>query len=410
MPPRTAREIPKMSRHPSGQARVRLNGLDHYLGRWGSRDTAARYDALIEAWLANGRRPLRRVDPCGTVEELCERYSRFVQKHFVKAGRRTSTVPQTMRALELLYRAGLTDMAPNDFGPLDLKAFQKYLVGDPHKRWSRKTANERVAAIVSMFKWGVSEQLIRADVWRALTAVRPLAKGRTALRESRPVHPVDRSVLRRTRRHLPPAVRAMVDIQLLTGMRPTELVHLRRDDLEPTRDKRVMRYVVKPEGNKLDHLEGRQRVVYFGPRALRVMRPWLNQAGPGYVFSPRASEIIRNAARRAARKTRRWGSHDPELRRGRRGTESRAGERYTVDSYRRAIERACMREFGLDQHGGARERWAPNQLRHTAATVISDREAIHVAQAVLGHADLSTTQIYVKARERKAMAAAIRHG
>lgn len=406
-----SRLLPKMALHrPTGQARVRLNGVDHYLGRFGTREAEQRYDAIMEAWLANGRRPLRQQRPCASVDDLAERYVAFASGHYVKGERATKTVHRIARAAELLYRSGLTDMLPNDFGPLDLKRFQAYLAGDPEKRWSRATANELVSTIVGMFRWGVSEQLVRPDVWQALKSVGPLAKGRVKLRESRKVDAVDRAVLRRTRRHLPPAVRAMVDIQLLTGMRPTEVVHLRGTDLHPTKDKRVLKYVVAPPGHKLDHIDDRVRVVYFGPRARRVLHPWLADAGDGYVFSPKRSQEIVNDRRRAQRKTKKWRSHDPELRRHRKGTEPRLGDRYTTDSYRRAIDRACGRAFGFDKEGRPKHRWAPNRLRHTAATVISDREAVHVAQAVLGHSDIATTMNYVKTRERQSITAALRHG
>ena len=43
---------------PSGQARVRINGKDYYLGPHGSADSKARYDDLIHKWRlqAVGRR------------------------------------------------------------------------------------------------------------------------------------------------------------------------------------------------------------------------------------------------------------------------------------------------------------------------------------------------------------------
>jgi hypothetical protein len=42
----------------SGQAVVRLNGKDHYLGKHGSDESQARYEVLIATWLQNGRQPV----------------------------------------------------------------------------------------------------------------------------------------------------------------------------------------------------------------------------------------------------------------------------------------------------------------------------------------------------------------
>jgi hypothetical protein len=47
--------IPRCVKHASGQAVVRLNGRDHYLGKWRSREAKANRDKLIGEWLAHGR-------------------------------------------------------------------------------------------------------------------------------------------------------------------------------------------------------------------------------------------------------------------------------------------------------------------------------------------------------------------
>ena len=41
-------------------------------------------------------------------------------------------------------------------------------------------------------------------------------------------------------------------------------------------------------------------------------------------------------------------------------------------------------------------RWHPNQLRHTAATLIRARFGLEAAQAVLGHASADMTQVYAE--------------
>lgn len=39
----------------SGQAVVRIDGTDHYLGKHGAPESRAEYDRLIAEWLGNGR-------------------------------------------------------------------------------------------------------------------------------------------------------------------------------------------------------------------------------------------------------------------------------------------------------------------------------------------------------------------
>ena len=40
--------LPRMRRHPSGQARVRIGRQEHWLGRYGSPEAQRRYDAIIQ--------------------------------------------------------------------------------------------------------------------------------------------------------------------------------------------------------------------------------------------------------------------------------------------------------------------------------------------------------------------------
>ena len=55
---RKRQRIPKMGRHSSGQARVKLNGRVFYLGAHGSVEAQRRYTDLLNRWLDNGRKPL----------------------------------------------------------------------------------------------------------------------------------------------------------------------------------------------------------------------------------------------------------------------------------------------------------------------------------------------------------------
>jgi integrase len=61
---------------------------------------------------------------------------------------------------------------------------------------------------------------------------------------------------------------------------------------------------------------------------------------------------------------------------------------YSVHSYARAITRAA------EKAGVAH--WAPNQLRHSAATDIRRQFGIEAAQVILGHAQLGVTQVYAE--------------
>ena len=71
-----------------------------------------------------------------------------------------------------------------------------------------------------------------------------------------------------------------------------------------------------------------------------------------------------------------------------RSPKRKPGAKYSTDSYRRAIHRAC--------DAAKVERWSPNQLRHTAGTEIRAKFGLEAAQVVLGHAAADVTQIYAE--------------
>jgi integrase len=142
----------------------------------------------------------------------------------------------------------------------------------------------------------------------------------------------------------------------------------------------------RPESHKTEHCN-RHRVIFIGPRAKEVLRPYLLREATAYCFSPAESERKRRAQIHEGRKT-------PLSRGNRPGTNRKTkpkrqpAYRYTADSYRRAVHRACKRA------GVAK--WSPNQLRHTAATEIRRRYGLEAAQVTLGHAKADVTQVYAE--------------
>ncbi|MCC6428337.1 MAG: site-specific integrase [Phycisphaerales bacterium] len=411
-----------MRLHSSGQARVTLNGRDFYLGVWSSPEVVENYDRLIAAWLANGRAPLLRVgngSAIDTLEQLADLYLDHAQRYFRKRGKPTKTYENAKRAVELLHRSGLMEGAPEHLRPLTLKRFQGWLAGDPEQRWNRTTINEIVRHVVAMMRWAVSEEIIDASVLQALTTVPPLKKHRPApvtgavCREQKKVLAVPEEDFEAVVKHLPPMQAAMVRVQMLTGMRPGALVHMRGRDLHKTDDPLVLRYEVPPEVWKLEHEENAadwQRNVYIGPKALEILQPLLTEARGGYIFSPRRNEETRNAQRRAMRKSKRWESHGADARRERRGqAHAKWGEHYSTSTYRRSVDRACEAAFGNEPEAKARW-WTPGRLRHNAATFVAGEMKIDVARTVLGHASVTTTERYAEVQARAAIAAVRRVG
>jgi integrase len=132
-----------------------------------------------------------------------------------------------------------------------------------------------------------------------------------------------------------------------------------------------------------------------------------------YCFRPCDSEAKRLAGRHAERKTPLSCGNRPGTNR-RRKPRKGPGERYTTDSYRRAISYACDKAFPHPAFGAihrrqrtaeqtaevkswqSAHRWAPNQLRHSAATEVRRQFGLEAAQVILGHSQANVTQVYAE--------------
>lgn len=403
----------------TGQARVRLSGVDFYLGPWGSEEAKRRYDDKVAAWLGSGRSlaPVRTAGEALTCDHLADLFlKQHAEPYYRKSGVPTNTYAKFRTACERAFEAGLFEGDADGFTPRHLMALQKYLAELRGGPYARQTINEMVRQLVEIFRWGTMIGYCRCDCM-ALELVKPLRKGRPAPgstvvpREYQTRQPAPLRSIAAALRQAHPVLEAMIRVQWLTGMRPGALVMMRRGDLLTTRRNRgVMIYTPRADAYKLEHVDQiptHLRNIYVGPRASAILRPLLSGLGRNdFVFSPRRAVDIFNAGKRSSRKVKAWASHAPEARKSRRGTADRADrDHYSTDSYRRAIERACARA-GLARA----DFWSPNQLRHAAATRLRELADVDAAQVLLGHASVTTTEIYAKPTISKAIDTAARFG
>ena len=395
--PRLSDSLPKYRVHrATAQAVVTLSGRDFYLGPHGTKASRQEYDRLIGEWLATGRQPLHLSPEQLSVAELCVRYLQFVRTRYVKDGRPTGeqcAIKSALRFVRELY----SRRPAAEFGPLALKAVRNKMV---EADLAITTINQHVGRIRRMFRWGVAEELVRADVYHALVALTGLRKGRGEARETTPVLPVDATTVEATLPYLPEVPADMVRLQWLTGMRPAELCIMRPCDIHRNVD--PWRYV--PQSHKCEH-HGRERVIFIGPKAQAVLFRYLARDTQAKCFQPIESERKRRVEQHANRKTPLSTGTLPGHRRKRK-PKRRAGAEYGTDVYRRAISRACDKAFPAPDDVASDpaklaawqrdHRWSPNQLRHSAATDIRRRYGLEAAATVLGHAKADVTQIYAE--------------
>jgi integrase/recombinase XerC len=237
-----------------------------------------------------------------------------------------------------------------DLRSLDLRALRSWLAKQQTLGKARSTMARRATAVRVFTAWAQRTGRARADPGAALgtpKAHKPLPSALTAaearsLLEVAATHADDGSAL---------GLRDIAILELLyaTGIRVGELCGLDVDDVD--RSRRVVRVLGK--GRK-------ERAVPYGLPADRAIGLWLDHGRPA-LFTPGAGAAVFLGAR------------------GRR-LDQRAV---------RTLVHARLAEVPEAPDMG------PHGLRHTAATHLLEGGAdLRTVQEMLGHASLSTTQIY----------------
>ena len=359
---------------PTGQARVRLGGKDHYLGEFDSPNSHELYQKLVDHWLQN-QEPIDKSSI--TIDRLCLEYLKFVDQHYRKNGKPTSEPNNIRIALRYLISAHGPQLA-RQFGPKALKDTREKMI---EADCVRTSINRMIGRVKRLFRWGVGEELIGAEMLAALDAVCGLQRGRTPARESNPVMPVDQSEVKAVLPHVSNPVKSLIQLMLLTAARPGEIISMRGCDLNT--EGSVWEYI--PESHKTEH-HGRNRIIFLGLKAQEIVRPFLTSDSEAYLFSP--ADAIREfqAARRANRKSPLTPSQ--LARQPKKRPNKAPGDRYTTTSLGQAIRKACIKAKIAP--------WHPNQLRHTAATEIRRRFGLEASQVILGHSQANVTQMYAE--------------
>jgi integrase len=453
--------VPSYLNHaPSGRARVRIDGKDHYLGPYGSEESKAEYDRLVRKWLGDRAKDelAAKVQITNdlTVCELMLAYLQHAKTYYTKNGRETPEYGNVCLALRPVRERHGHELV-TAFGPLKLKTIRQEWV---EAGLVRAQINARVNRVRRMIAWGVEEELVPSSVLEALKAIKGLRQGRTEAREGKKVQPVDDAAVDAVKPFVSRQIWTMIELQRLTGMRPAEVRIMRTCDITtsgPT-------WTYKPQEHKTQH-HGRERVIHLGPKAQEILRPWLRPELTAYLFQPREAEAERHSGQRKTRKT----PVQPSQRnRGKKRPRRMPGDRYTKDTYIRAIARACdlafphptlspltVEDLSTEQREQCRNlrqslrgkdlsveqrqertvaiqvllrrkltpsqrtelktwreahRWRPNQIRHTVGTRVRAAMGLDAAQTVLGHAKANVTEHYAEANAELARQAMVRFG
>ncbi len=256
--------------------------------------------------------------------------------------------PDLRRYLEHLTAAGVDDLA--DVREPDVTAFLARLrEGDAeHQPLSVTSAGRAVVTVRGLHRFAFREGLTADD---PAAEVRPPAPARR-LPKAIPVDEVERLLSSAGAQDTPAALRdrALLEVLYGTGARISEAVGLAVDDLE--RGAGLVRLAGKG---------GRQRLVPVGSYAARAVEAYLVRGRPALATRGAAGGALFLNAR---------------------------GARLSRQSAWAALRAAADR-------AGLSGRISPHTLRHSFATHLLDGGAdVRVVQELLGHASVTTTQIY----------------
>ena len=233
----------------------------------------------------------------------------------------------------------------------DLEAFVRHLQSAGQ---SPRSAARAVASVRGLYRFLLLEKAIAADPAEDLRAPRAWP----ALPKYLDMDEVDR-LLAQPDTSTPRGVRdkALIEVLYATGLRVSELLSLRPGDL--SLDAGYLTCVGK--GDK-------QRIVPFGSVAAGWVSRYVQDARPALLKGRKSTWLFVNA--------------------------KGGGQLSRVGFWK------ILKRYGLE--AGISRDISPHVLRHSFATHLLDRGAdLRAIQMMLGHADLSTTQIYTHVLEAR---------
>ena len=361
----TRKSLPKLCHHkPSNRGYIYINRKRIYLGSWSSfrisppDELNLTYLLFLKNLILKGSPKLPKPNKSKPkkVYELC---NLFIASNISSGDKNNYNIIQK-------FLIGMfPSISINNFGPHHLSELQKEFVA---RGLTRQGINKRINLTRRIFRWGVSQNLVQQSTFEALKSIFPIKKG--VAKEAKIKNPANITDVLKTMDFLHPILNAMIKLQLLTGMRPSEVCKLNIIDIE-TNDPKCWWY--KPANHKTSW-RGKTRSIPLSIKSIKIIEEFLPNAkvSNGYLFPPMCRDRVSESA----------------------------GCFYTTSEYGKAIRQAAIR--------AKIEPWSPNQLRKYAAQKLLEEQGIEAASSLLGHSCVDITRKhYTNQAENKAKLAAI---
>ena len=393
--------MPKLKNKPPKYAKLKnyavvyYHGKIHYLGLYGSDESRVAYARFVAESRVNPTFFLPKPSEGSgvAIRELAAAFLDHAQ---------ATLAPPNYNHYKIVVRDFLLkfygdETLVDSFKPSSLKLLRSEMIQS--RRFCRKMINDYMARTVRIFSWGVEEELVDANIPVALKAVKSLQPGHAGTFDNEEREHVPDEVIRRTLPFMPPTLAAMVQIQRLTGLRPGEVFNMTVGEID--RDTEPDLWLYRLKQHKTEKKTQRKKIVPLSKIEQDLLAPYLEgKTAEEAVFSPRTAMEERSAEKRANRKTKITPSQ--AARNAERALKPRQyKEFYNKDSYRVAVEYAINKGNKTLPEEEQIPHWTPYQMRHTAATVMEEKEGLDEAQALLDHSSANTTKRYAHGRLEK---------
>ena len=206
------------------------------LGKWGTPEAKTAYARFI-AEIQNN--PVDVPHPFtgggstgrkGLVSELATRYLDYVKTSGIDKSHYIHS--RILLADFILPYYG--DLPADEFSPKCLKFVRGRMVES--QRFCRNLINDYTRRIIAMFSYGIEEELCHHLTVAMLREVRTLREGAAGTFDHPEREHLPEDVIRRTLPFLTPTLRTMVEIQWLTGLRPSEVCKMRVGQIDRSTD------------------------------------------------------------------------------------------------------------------------------------------------------------------------------
>lgn len=256
------------------------------------------------------------------------------------------------RDLKKMVQYFVSEQQIRDVAQITETSLNSYMLYLERNHFAASTVSRSVASMRAFFQYMYKEHMISSDPSESLKPPKVEKK----MPEILSVEEVD-LLLRQPSERTPKGIRdkAMLEMLYATGIRVSELIHLEITDVNMQ-----MGYIICRDTEK-------ERIIPFGNAAKRALQAYLNGIRDSFLRDENSRVLFTNCSGRPMSRQGFW-----------------------------KVLKAYAREAGIEKD------ITPHTLRHSfAAHLVQNGADLKSVQEMMGHSDISTTQMYLNMNVHK---------